>query len=268
MLTKRRISVFAFIAIAIGTISVAAHVSGDGSLWWPLKIKSVASTQRHESTPIMRNLFLRPETRRVIRSIGKRLRRKDPQISILTGSFSNGSQVRGIQVVRRQSDAGERIEVVVEGSAELLTWDSGTGVRKNGRSASDSEHELIERLVFDSPDQFVLAQLRGASYYTVARNVRPTGASDGYSGPLWDVVRVSDRDDIAGKDRAPWKLYYINVRTGFIDEIRSEVGGEVVVASLTWGKQVGESFPAKIAWTRRGQQFMEFNVSGFSVNPQ
>ena len=47
----------------------------------------------------------------------------------------------------------------------------------------------------DPPDQFVLAQLRGSSYYTVARNVRPAGATDGYAGPLWNVVRIDEGND-------------------------------------------------------------------------
>lgn len=138
-----------------------------------------------------------------------------------------GVDRRVASITRRQTDDGEQVEINVAGSAGLLTWSAAQGARGSGAPATGSDRELIERLVLDSPDQFVLAQLRGASYYTVARNVRPAEANDGYSGPLWNIVRVDDpsREQAQGP-QSRWRLYYLNSTTGLIDRIVCELDGQ------------------------------------------
>ena len=130
---------------------------------------------------------------------------------------------------------------------------------------------LVERLVLDSPDQFVLAQLRGAGYYTVARNVRDeVGGSDNYTGPLWDVIRVEEPD--RGPSRRPLsnaRLYYLNVQTGLIDKIVSEVRGEKIEANVVqWVDQGGEKIPSHIVWKRGDETVQEFRLTSFTVQPQ
>lgn len=97
------------------------------------------------------------------------------------------------------------------------------------------------------PKRFVLAQLRGASYYTEARNVRPeeAGGSDSYTGPVWDLVRVGEpKRGAQAKPQSPWRLYYINTSTGLIDKIVSEEQGETITAEISgWTNQNGELAP-------------------------
>jgi hypothetical protein len=124
---------------------------------------------------------------------------------------------------------------------------------------------LIERLVFDSPDQFVLAQLRGARYFTVSRGVRPAEAGDGYSGPLWNIVRVDDRETDQSKPaESRWRLYYLNTNNGLIDRIVSEVNGQQIIAELSWTESNGEKVPSQITWTRQGQVIMQYSLTNFS----
>ena len=130
---------------------------------------------------------------------------------------------------------------------------------------------LIERLVLDSPDQFVLAQLRGASYYTVSHNVRAdVGGSDNYNGPLWDVVRVQEPEtDATRRSLSNWRLYYINVESGLIDKIVSEAGGERIEANvLQWSDQAGEKVPSHIVWKRGNEKVQEFRLTSFAIQAQ
>lgn len=176
-----------------------------------------------------------------------------------------GSERQVVRIIRRQMDDSEQVEINLAGSRSPLTWEAGQGAKEAGESAG-SERDLIERLVLDSPDQFVLAQLRGASYQTIGRNVRPEEAGDDYSGPLWNIVRVNDpQHDEQKRARSPWRLYYINTRTGLIDRIVSEVGGERIEAMLSGWKEVnGEKVPGEITWSRQGQTIMQFRLSNFS----
>jgi hypothetical protein len=117
----------------------------------------------------------------------------------------------------------------------------------------------------DSPDQFIFAQLRGASYYVVARDVMPEEArgDENYNGPVWDVVRVAEPDSAVNvKGHSPWHLYYINSSSGLIDRVISTDQGVQVNAELSaWVNVGGEMIPTRITWSRNQQVVMELNVT-------
>lgn len=223
------------------------------------------TTTSARTTRRRRNLSLQPEALRLARQVGARFLAEKNATSALVGTLTIGSERRTMQVTRKLLEDGESVEIQVEGSP-ALSWDAKQGALAADQQASGSERQLIERLVFDSPDQFVLMQLRGASYYTVARAVRPVDAPEGYDGPLWTIVRVDDPErDEAKKVASRWRLYYINTTTGLIDRIESEVQGQRIVAEFSsWTEQNGEKVPAQIVWTRDGQTLMRYNLTNFS----
>jgi hypothetical protein len=168
-----------------------------------------------------------------------------------------------VRVVRQQDKRGESVEINANGKS--LAWSASHG-SKAGGPLNELDQSLIERVVFDSADAFVLAQLRGASYQVVARNVRADlGGADGYEGPLWTVVRVGySGADIETKPQTPFRFYYINSRTGLLDKVISEVQDEEVVANLdSWITEGGETFPSVVRWSTGGRQIMELKVITF-----
>jgi hypothetical protein len=222
-------------------------------------------SERAEQTARGRNLSLQPEAFNMSRRLGKRFSPGKRAQSVLVGMLTVGTERQVVRVIRRQTDDGEQVEINLAGSRSPLTWEAGEGAKAAGARA-EGDRDLIERLVLDSPDQFVLAQLRGASYQVVMRNVRPEGAGDGYSGPLWNIVRVNDpQRDEQKRAQSPWRLYYINTRTGLIDRIISEIEGERVEAALSgWTEVNGEKVPGEITWTRQGQTIMQFHLTNFA----
>lgn len=218
----------------------------------------------------VRNLSLQPEAFKLSRRLGNRFTSTRQIASTLVGTLITGTLQRVINVTRKQTDNGEQVEIKTIGSEAVLTWDAGTGALSSGARASGSERELIERLVLDSPDQFVLAQLRGASYYTVARNVRPAEANETYTGSIWNIVRIDDpQRDTGMKPESNYRLYYVNARTGMIDKIVSEVRGESIEAVVTdWIEQNGEKIPGQITWMKQGQILMQYRVTTFSTGEQ
>jgi hypothetical protein len=223
------------------------------------------------SGPEARNLALQPEAFKLSRRIGDaRFKAKTPLALVVQGVLSTGTNRQNIQLSRYQSDEGERVEVLVAGAVAPLSWDATSGARTTAGVLDLPNHALLERLTFDSVDEFILAQLRGASYSTVARNVRPDGAPDDYAGPLWDVVRVDDPEqDQQKKPLSAWRLYYINTRTGLIDRIVCDLQGERIEANFSdWTEQSGEKFPSAITWTSNGRTLMTFNVANVSYVAQ
>ena len=217
----------------------------------------------------MRNLSLQPEAFKLSRRLGNRFESSRQTSSTLVGALITGTLQQEVNVVRKQTSSGEEVGIGVANAA--LTWSDVEGLGASGANVNEGQRMLIERLVLDSPDQFVLAQLRGASYYTVARNVRSDlGGSDDYTGPLWDVIRVEEPD--RGATRRPLsnsRLYYVNVQTGLIDKIVSEVREEKIEANvLQWVDQGGEKVPSHIVLKRSNETVQEFRVTSFTVQPQ
>ena len=210
-----------------------------------------------------RNLRLQPEAASVNRRLGNRFKLSVGPESILTGTITVLTDRQPVTMVRRQTESGEVVEVLLQG--RHLTWSNGEGIRATQGTATEPERLLLEGLIFDSPDQFVLAQVRGASYFTVTRNLRPVDAGENYTGPLWRLVRVNEpqrTDNITPKSR--WRLYYINETTELIDRVVSELDGQTIEASIQWTENNGEQVPSNVKWTRDGQKIMELDVTAFS----
>ena len=227
---------------------------------------SAQTSAQPQNTKALRNLSLRPEALSVSRRLGKRFNPSSRAISSSSGSLAIGATQQPVTLVRRQTESGETVELVL--GSRSLTWSERAGSKAASGLITDTEGVLIERLVLDSPDQFVLAQLRGASYFTVARNVRPADASDGYSGPLWNVVRVNEPDAEENlRPMSSWRLFYINQLTGLPDRVEYELNGQQIRAEfLDWSEQNGEKTPWHIRWSSNEQPVMEYRVTNVSHN--
>lgn len=228
-------------------------------------------TQTAVQTRTMRNLSLQPEAFKLSRRLGNRFASSRQTSSTVVGTLTTGTLQQSVNVVRSQTSTGENVGIGMAGAVGTLTWSDVDGPKASSSSLNEGQRTLIERLVLDSPDQFVLAQLRGASYYTVSRNVRADlGGSDNYDGPLWDVIRVEEPETEASRrPLSNSRLYYINVQTGLIDKIVSEVRGEKIEANvLEWSDQGGEKVPSRIVWKRGKETVQEFHLTSFAVQPQ
>jgi len=209
---------------------------------------------------------MQPEAVRVARRLGKRFNPSSRTAFVLTGTLTIDGSWQPVNITRSRSNKGESVDLLV--ASRALTWRAEEGARAASSTLTDMERQLVERLVYDSSDYFVLAQLRGASYYTVARNVRPDYAPDNYDGPLWTVVRVEEppSDEPNTQLVSRWRLFYLNSITGLIDKVVSEEQGQPIEASFSdWTEQSGENFPATITWTNHGKPVMALNLTNLST---
>lgn len=203
------------------------------------------------------NFLLQPEAARLSRLLGKRFG-PSRGVAVMTGKLTVDGSERPITITRRPEENGENVELHLAG--RVMAWRNTQADRAN--KTTDREGSLLERLIYDSPDYFVLAQLSGASYYTVTRNLRPDNAPDNYDGPLWTVVRV---DEPSPDDTRRWRLFHLNTTTGLIDKIVSEEQGQQIEASFSdWTERSGEKFSATVTWTSNGQTLMILNLANLS----
>lgn len=249
------------LALTVAVISVTSFILITSAS--PESLITAPATQPRTERKT-RNLSLQPEAFRVSRRLGARFSPKARGSTVTTGNLIVGTDQQIATIIRRQTENGESVEVVLGG--RRLTWSETEGVRGIPSSPTETDRLLAEQLVFDSPDQFVLAQLRGASYFTVARNVRSASAADNYEGPLWTVVRVDDpQQNEQLRPRSSWRLYYISSQTGLIERVVSQLNGKTIEAEvLAWSEQGGEKIPSKINWSIDGRNLMSYQVNTFS----
>lgn len=249
----------------------ALLISRASSTKQPANVSPAPASVQTGTAQKVRNLSLQPEAFRMSRRLGKRFMSSRQSFSTLAGTLTIGTSQQTITLSRRQTSRGENVDIALAGELDLLSWSDLEGAKTAGSTAGESERILIERLVFDSPDEFVFAQLRGASYHTTGRNVRDDlGGDDSYTGPLWDVIRVTEPEtDSARRRLSSSRLYYINVQTGLLDKIVSELKGETIEANiLQWLDQAGEKHPAHIVWKRGNETVQEFRLTTVSIQEQ
>jgi hypothetical protein len=204
--------------------------------------------------------------------LGQRFLAPGREVSTLIGMVTVGTDRQTVRIVRSQDDDDERLTIALGGGPPSHTWSGLDGAKSNGGAATGSLRSIIERLALDSPDQFVLAQLRGAAYFTVARSVRPAeaGGSIGYTGPVWDLVRVAEPSHLTqNRPQSLWRLYHINSATGLIDKVVSQEQGQTITAEVSnWATQSGETIPTRIVWKLNNQTVMELTLTNVTHSPR
>ena len=262
MSRKSRTVVFSVLLLAIAGTTSTFVISRALSE----RTSAQATTQPRPNKKGWRNIFLQPEALQVARSLGKRFGPLSHTTSVVNGTLTSSGSEQPLTITRSQTETGEQLDLLAGG--RRLTWNDQDGTKTASGAPSDTERLLVERLTLDSPDAFVLAQLRGASYFTIARNVRPAGARDGYTGPLWNMVRVDEpQRNEAARPLSPWRIYFLNVQTGLPDRVEYELNGQPIAAEfLEWSEEREEKTPSRVRWSTNGQTLMELRVTSVSHN--
>lgn len=264
MLRKLRTSVVCVGSLVLVCAVVSAYLTARGTRG--ASAQSTQDTAPRLNTKGHRNVSLQPEAVSVSRRLGKRFDGSSRAASSSSGNLTIRGVEQPLTIVRSQTESGETVQLLL--GTRSFSWSEREGLKSFSGLATDLERLLIEQMVFDSPDQFVLAQLRGASYFTVARNVRPSDATDGYSGSLWNLVRVNEPPAEENlKPLVSWRIYFINAQTGLPDRVEYQLNGQQIRAEfLAWSEQNGEKTPSHIRWSSNEQPVMEYRATSVSHN--
>ena len=262
MSRKSRTLLLSAVLFTVVTGAASAFLISRASIKSPAPTPQSSAQRR--TTRGVRNLSLQPEALSVAHRLGNRFRPLSRATSIAEGSLTIAGNQQGLTLIRRQTDTGETVELFV--GTRGLTWSDREGIRATSSLPTNTERLLAERLIFDSPDQFVFAQLRGASYFTVARNVRPTDAGDNYTGPVWNLVRVDEpQQDEDLRSLSTWRIYYINTQTGLPDRVEYQLNGQQIKAEFVDRiDQNAEKTPSHVRWSTNDQTIMEYWTTNVS----
>lgn len=178
-LPRRRSAKFALaLLMAIAVITLVTFTARA----WRSKAGSIAqhAVAQAQPTPARNRsqgrLALQPEADKQRRRLGQRFQTRGREVSTLVGTLIVGSERHTARITRSQDNDDERLMISLSGLQGTFTWSGLDGAKSNGNAATSGMRTIIERLALDAPDQFILAQLRGAAYFTVERAVRPAEA--------------------------------------------------------------------------------------------
>ncbi len=83
--------------------------------------------QSTQARPRPRNISLQPHALNLARQLGKRFAAEKRERSELIGSVTIGAEHRTAQIIRRQRDDGEEVEISISGWEGPLTWSADRG---------------------------------------------------------------------------------------------------------------------------------------------
>jgi hypothetical protein len=263
-------SLIAVVVITLAPFIARAWRNKSGSVAMP----DIAPTQQPVAARNRLHIRLarQPEADRHRRLLGKRFLAPGREVTRLIGALRVGAQQYTSRITRDQAEGGESLTIGLNGGPATLTWNGKDGAKMGNSPATGETLALLERIALDSPDQFIQAQLRGASYFVVSNNARPSeaGGAENYAGPTWKIVRVSEpANSTLARPQSSWRLYYINNATGLIDKVLSQEQGETITAELSaWTNQRGEQVPTRITWTRNKLVIMELSLNNIGHEPK
>lgn len=256
--------------VLLGVVVRAYHTeTAKGVLPTKASTAPLAATGPVKQRRLLTRLSFQPEANRMRRRLGKRFVVPGREVAVTTGVLTMGSDRQPVRIVRTQDDEqGEQVSIAIGTNPASFAWTPKAGAVSSGNPLTGNERAAVERIALDSPDQFILAQTRGASYYTIAHAVRPAeaGDSDG-SVPFWDLIRIGEPQlGSFSKPQSLWRIYYINNSTGLIDRIFYQEQTEDVTVELSgWtSRGGGELAPSLIRWTRGKTVVMELNLASIS----
>jgi hypothetical protein len=271
LLILAAVALLTFAALAVSKGVLNTPVKGRGGEA-NLSAPPPSQIQVQALNPLHATLALEPEADKLRRRLGRRFLAPGREVSDLVGTLTVDADRQPVRVIRSQGERGERVVITLGGGQPALVWTDDGGALSGISRATGNTRALVERLALDSPDQFIYAQLRGAAYYTVASQVRPSEAGGGsnYAGPVWDLVRVGEPPNYtANAPLSSWRQYYLNSATGLIEKIVSQENGQTVSAEVSgWVEHAGETIPTQIVWKKDGRVVMELTVNNAGFGPR
>lgn len=238
---------------------------------------SDTGTNTIPASTLLRRVYpggLRPQLREALRQMGDRLQRPGKERITYNGSLSLQSNPLTANFQLTWEFPGRlRLDQDTGGKVDSVVFD-GVKFNKTLGSPGSPMVNVLETLLFDSPEHFFLGQANGLATRCLGDHARmDDGQATDYSGPFYDVYLVSDQIETRSKEKEQAKLYYFNSATLLLEKVKYEMkqgidSFPVEIQYEDWKLQDGQQFPGKIARLENGFPVMTMVVSYTNLGPQ
>lgn len=231
----------------------------------------VDSTQGNPNRARKRGAYVRrsslsPKLVWHLKATGDRLEKPGKERLRVTGTLSraNDSQIQEVVAV---FEFPERLHLTLQkgNQRRIVTFD-GEQAKAVGNPLDGVEHDLIETLVYGSPEHFFNTQMEGqATRFLGSRFRLDDGTNDNYDGPYYDVYKVGDQIRVTTEPTERLKLYYFNSETLLLERVSYELdrnGSTVQVEERLggWTKEQGQQVARRIERFENGESVFVLTV--------
>ena len=201
-------------------------------------------------------------------ALGDRLQKPGKERQTFTGTLTNSGQNYAVRVtlelpnkVRIDGAWGTTRSVGFDGSKN---WASGGSI-------SDSDEDLLETLLEDSPEGMLFAVRRNAGLRAIATFARfDDGSTPNYKGPLVDILQVTGPTESRDAKTTRVKHYFFDSTTRLLAEVdyfvkRADGSTAAVrVQRSNWTTVNGEKVPGTVTRIENGQVALSLSTSSQS----
>lgn len=233
---------------------------------------SHASSASPQATPRasdhVRRGLLKPALRENLRSLGDRLEKTGKERLTVTGTIRLKGDAQSRPVIFILEARG-RLRVEEQGGSGFRTFifdrDHATG-----RTLTVPESDLVETLLYDTPESFFALQETGAPTRSLGSGYR---LNDSPAGSQYDVYEVQDTD-AAGDPASPvTKVFCFNRETSMLERVRYErvaagSASAIEVRLEDWGAFDGQKMPHRIVRLENNDPVLVITLDAVTFGPR
>jgi hypothetical protein len=214
---------------------------------------------------------LRPRLYAVLGALGDRLEKPGKERLTLTGTIIKAERQQAIPVLLIWEFPGKlRLEEQIDGQRRVIIF-NGNDTRGNGNSLSRRDEDLIETLIHDSTEHFLISQLDGAATRFLGTRFRlDDGTATNYEGPFYDLYETSEMIKVRREAQKQTKVYYFNSDTHLLEQVKYQVLREGIATAVevrlnNWHEVQEQKLPGEIVRLENGTPVLTFTITSTGI---
>ncbi len=241
----------------------------------PVKLASALPTQddarRFSDTNRVRASALSSGLRSVLTNLGDRLERAGKERVTYSGTLRRGEEIIAAPFTLTWELPG-RIRLEDFGRQQITVFDGET-ISRTQASSTTFQDELIETLVYDSAEHFLVSQMQGAGTRFLGSRFQLNTSTAERSNSVYDIFEVTEQNKVRPNLEAQTRQYFFNSDTQVLELVRyrlSRNGVEVPVEVRFegWQRSSDQLFPSRIIRFENGTPLITLSLSVVAIAPR
>ena len=216
---------------------------------------------------------LSPQLRWKLKAFGDRLEKPGKERVTLAGTLMRPADVAPVPVLLvLQFPDRLRLVMQVGGQSRVITFNGYAARGQGGPPLDPREEDLIETLVYDTPEHFFGTQSQSISTRFLGEHFRPDGGTGTeYSGPFYDVYQMTERIGQGVSARSQTKLFCFNSNTHLLERIsydleRNRSRTPVEIQLSGWRQVQEQQVPSRILRWESGQPAWTLTINSAALS--
>jgi hypothetical protein len=260
--------------LVVTALTFAASTKLRHAIATGISSQSQAATLSATRTAYVRRSLLSPKLVWNLKALGDRLEKPGRERLTVTGALSRAKESQPEEVAA-VFEFPDRLRLTIQEGIQtrVITFD-GEQATSAGDPLDAAERDLIETLVYGTAEHFFTTQMQGQATRLLGSRFRiDDGSSVDYSGPYYDVYRVTEQIKTSAEQREQQKLYYFNSETLLLERVRYEInrnGSTVKVEERLgdWTREQGQQVTRRIERFENGEPVFVFTVRTAGLSPR